>query len=79
MCPISAHRAWRRECWRMICGEEGISMRKLVVSFGFAAVFVALARLVFAPLFLAERADGATGLLLAAGLFTIAIAAVVRK
>jgi hypothetical protein len=29
----------------------------------------------FAPPFLAERADGATGLLLAVGLFTIVIAA----
>ena len=54
-------------------------MRKLMASLGFAAVCMALARVAFAPLFLAERADGATGLLLAAGLFTIAIAAVVRK
>jgi hypothetical protein len=54
-------------------------MRKLVLSLGFAAVCVALARLSFAPLFLAERADGATGLLLAAGVFTIAIAAVHRN
>jgi len=54
-------------------------MRKVIASLGFAAVCVALARLMFAPLFLSERADGATGLLLGAGLFTIAIAAVVRK
>jgi hypothetical protein len=54
-------------------------MRKLMASLGFAAVFVALARLMFAPLFLAERADGATGLLLGAGLFTIVIAAVAPK
>ena len=54
-------------------------MRKVAVSFGFAAIFIALGRFLFAPLFLAGRADGATGLLLAAGLFTIAIAAVVRK
>lgn len=54
-------------------------MRKLVLSLGFAAGCVALARLLSAPLFLAERADGATGLLVAAGLFTIAIAAVVRN
>jgi len=54
-------------------------MRKLMVSLGFAAIFVALARLSFAPLFLAEPANGATGLLLGAGLFTIAIAAAVRK
>ena len=51
-------------------------MRKLVLSLGFAAVCVALARLSLAPLFLAEGADGATGWPLAAGLFTIAIAAV---
>jgi hypothetical protein len=54
-------------------------MRKLVASLGIAAVCLALARLMFAPLFLAESADRATGLLLGAGLFTIAIAAVVRK
>jgi hypothetical protein len=54
-------------------------MGKLVLSLGLAVVCVALARLAFAPLLLSERADGATGLLLAAGLFTIAIAAVVRK
>jgi hypothetical protein len=53
-------------------------VRKLMASLGFAAVCVALARLPFATLFLTERAKGATGLLLA-GLFTIAIAAVVRK
>ena len=63
----------------MICGEKGVSMRKLAISLGFAAIFVASGRFLFAPLFLAERADGATGFLLAAGLFTIAIAAVVRK
>ena len=54
-------------------------MRKSMVSFGFADVCVALGRLIFALLFLAECAEGATGLLLAAALFTIAIAAVVRK
>jgi hypothetical protein len=54
-------------------------MRKLVLSLGFAAVCVALARPLLAPLFLAEGADGATGWLLAAGLFAIAIAAVVRN
>jgi hypothetical protein len=63
----------------MICGEKGLSMRKLAISLGFAAIFVALGHFLLAPLFLAERADGATGVLLAAGLFTIAIAAVVRK
>ena len=50
-----------------------------MASLGFAAVCVALPRFSFATLFLAERAKGATGLLLAAGLFTIAIAVVVRK
>ena len=54
-------------------------MRKLAISLGFAAILVAFARFLFAPAFLAERADGATRILLAAGLFTIAIAAVVRK
>jgi hypothetical protein len=53
-------------------------MRKFMASLGFAAVCVALARLASKPLFIAERADGTT-LLLGAGLFTIAIAAVVRK
>jgi hypothetical protein len=54
-------------------------MRKLMASLGFAAVCVTLARLMFAPMLLAEHANGATGLLLGAGLFTIAIAAVVGK
>ena len=54
-------------------------MRKLMASLGFAAVCVALARLMFARMFLGEHANSATGLLLGAGLFTIAIAAVVRK
>jgi|HubBroStandDraft_1064217.scaffolds.fasta_scaffold402955_2 hypothetical protein len=54
-------------------------MRKLMASLGFAAACVALARLLFAPLFLAEHANDATGLLLGAGLFSIAIAAAVRK
>ena len=54
-------------------------MRKLMASLGFAVVCVALARLAFVELFLAERANGATGLALAAGLFTIAIAARVGK
>ena len=59
--------------------EEHITIRKLMASLGFAAVCVALARLMFAPLFLAEPANVATGLLLGAGLFTIAMAAAVRK
>jgi hypothetical protein len=54
-------------------------MRQVPISLGFAAIFVALQRFLFAPAFLAERPDGATRILLAAGLFTIAIAAVVRK
>ena len=54
-------------------------MRKVAISLGFAAIFVALGRFLFAPAFLAERADGAIRILLAAGLFTIAIAAVVRR
>jgi hypothetical protein len=54
-------------------------MRKFMASLGFAAVCVALARLAYAAPFLAERANGATALLLGAGLFTIAIAAAVRK
>jgi hypothetical protein len=63
----------------MICGEKGHSMRKVAVSLGFAAIFVALGRSLFAPLFLAGHADRATRILFAAGLFTVAIAAVVRK
>jgi hypothetical protein len=51
-------------------------MRKVALCLGFAAVCGAFP---LAPLFLGERASGATGLLFAAGLFTIAIAAVVRK
>jgi hypothetical protein len=63
----------------MICGEKGLSMRKAAISVGFAAIFLALGRFLVAPAFLAERADGATRILIAAGLFSIAIAAVVRK
>lgn len=54
-------------------------MRKVAISLGFAAIFVALGRSLFAPLFLAGHADGATGILFASGLFTVAIAAVLRK
>ena len=54
-------------------------MRKLMASLGFTAARVALARLLFTPLFLAKHANDATGLLLGAGLFNIAIAAAVRK
>ena len=63
----------------MSCGEEGLSMRKVAISPGFASIFLAFGRFLFAPLFLNECADGATGLLLAAGLFTFAIAAAVPK
>jgi hypothetical protein len=55
-----------------------MTIRKFMASLGFSSVCVALAWLIFAPAFLAERANGATGLL-AADLFTIAIAAAVRK
>ena len=55
------------------------SRRRVVISLGFTTIFAALWRFLFAPAFLVERADGATRILLAAGLFTIAIAAVVRK
>jgi hypothetical protein len=63
----------------MVCGEKGPSMGKVAISPGFDAIFIALGRFLFAAAFLAERADAATRILLAAGLFTIAIAAVVRK
>ena len=53
-------------------------MRKVAISRGFAATFVALGRFLFAPAFLVERADGAIRILLAAGLFTIAIAVLIR-
>jgi uncharacterized membrane protein len=54
-------------------------MRKVAIFVGFAALCVAISRFLLARPFLAERVDGAIGLLLAMGLFTIAIAAVVRK
>jgi hypothetical protein len=63
----------------VICREKGLSMRKVAISLGFAAVCLAFGQSFVAPLSLAERPGGATGLLLAAGVFTIAIAAVVRK
>ena len=61
------------------CGEKSLSMGKVGISLGFAAIFVALGRLLSAPALLAECGDGTTRILLAAGLFTIAIAAIVRK
>lgn len=54
-------------------------MRKVRLSLGFAVVGVACGRFLFAPPFLSGPPSGGAGLLLAAGLFTIAIAAVVRK
>jgi hypothetical protein len=63
----------------MVCGEKGLSMRKVAISLGLAAIFLGLGRFLFAPAFLVERADGAIRILLAAGLFSIAIAAVVGK
>ncbi|HEY1863444.1 MAG TPA: hypothetical protein VGG77_07090 [Roseiarcus sp.] len=53
-------------------------MRKFAIFVGFAAICIAFERFPVAPLFLAERVDGAIRILLAIGLFTIAIAAVVR-
>jgi hypothetical protein len=54
-------------------------MRKVVTFLGCTTIFAALGRFLFAPPFSAGPADRATGILLAAGLFTVAIAAVVRK
>jgi len=54
-------------------------MGKIAITLGFTAIFAALARFLVAPAFFAEHADGATGFLFAVGLFSVAIAAVVRK
>jgi hypothetical protein len=54
-------------------------MCKVAISLGFAAVCASVWRFLFAPPFLAKQPDGATSLLLTAALFTIAIAAAVRK
>jgi hypothetical protein len=54
-------------------------MRKVALSSGFAAICIAFGRFLLPALVLPDRANSATGLLLAASLFTIAIAAVVRK
>jgi hypothetical protein len=72
--------------WRAALGAENAGevvaarwaypMCKVALFLGFAAVCGAFP---LAPLFSDERAGGVTGLLFAAGLFTIAIAAVVRK
>ncbi len=53
-------------------------MRKLTLFLGFAAMCVAFPRITRAPILLAEPPDRATVLLLASGVFTIAIAADVR-
>jgi hypothetical protein len=74
-----ARNARRRECLEAICGAEGLFMRKLAILLGPAAICIAFWRFLLAPFFLSERPRGATGLLLAAGLFTIAIAAIVRR
>jgi hypothetical protein len=54
-------------------------MRKVAISVGFALMWLAITRFLLARFFLADSVDGAIGLLLATGLFTNAIAAVVRK
>ncbi len=54
-------------------------MRKFAIFVGFATICIALGRSLVAPLYLAERVAGATGLLIVTGLFTIAIAAVVVR
>jgi hypothetical protein len=54
-------------------------MRWVILSLGLAVAGLALARIAFAPVFLAERTEPATAFLLGASLFTIAIAAVIRK
>jgi hypothetical protein len=54
-------------------------MRKVAIFLGFAAIFVSLWRFLLAPLVSPENAFGATGLLLTTGVFTIAIAALVRE
>lgn len=50
-------------------------MRKLAIFVGPAAICIAF----FCAVLLSRASRGATGLLLSAGLFTIAIAAIVRK
>ncbi len=54
-------------------------MRKVAISLGCVAILAGLGRFLLGPVFLVGRAGGASRILLAAGLFTIAIAAVVRK
>ncbi|HZC94660.1 MAG TPA: hypothetical protein VE267_00755 [Bradyrhizobium sp.] len=79
ICPIFVRGARRGICSQGISGNEGRPMRKAAIFLGFAGMCVAISRFLLARLFLTERVDGAIGLLLATGLFTIAIAAVVRK
>jgi hypothetical protein len=59
--------------------RKGLFMRGTVTVLSFVAIFAALGRFLFAPLFSVGNANRATGILLAAGLFTVAIEAVVRK
>jgi hypothetical protein len=54
-------------------------MRKVVTSLGFATVFATLGCFLFAPLSSAGHAHRAAGIFIAAGLFTVAIAAMVRE
>ena len=54
-------------------------MRKFAIFFGFAFICIAMGRLLLGPLFLAERGEGAISILIATGLFTIAIAAAVAR
>jgi hypothetical protein len=54
-------------------------MRRFMLSLGICALVAALGDVILGPLFLAEPADRAIALLFASGLFTIAIAAVVRR
>jgi hypothetical protein len=54
-------------------------MRRILLSLSIVAFIAVLADVTLAPLFLAERLDRAIALLLASGIFTIAIAAVVER
>jgi hypothetical protein len=63
----------------MLGGEEGVLICKVAISLGLPPFCVAFGRFLFAPRFLPDGADGTTSFLLAASLFTITIAALVRK
>jgi hypothetical protein len=54
-------------------------MRKVAISLGFAAIFVFIMAFSIGATRLTGDAFGATGLLLTTGVFTIAIAALVRE